>query len=193
MRETIVNLKESVYESFRALQGFSTEQLMGSLSEAVNNKDYDRIGGAFSSYTSNLQETAGSKEEFYRGIAEANALVQGIDMPDLQEEIATSTASTAASAATIARINEEAAAMYEELIAQNETMLPMDEQYYLENNLLIQNAQKSNDEQLSRSNTFLAEITRQNNIIIQLQSSIASSQAALARLEAERFMWDQAS
>jgi len=194
LRSTIVDLKDSVYNSFRALQGFTVGQYMGSLLTAVNNKDYDAIGGAFNSYTKQLGATSGSKEDFYTGLAEANALVQGLEAPKLREEIAASTKSTSASAATIAKINAEAAAMYEKLIEQNETLLPETVEF---NESVVRNldelfAFEGEKIQLDteRNGTLGGILASLGNLVTE-QARTAAVQEELLRNDNERLLTDQ--
>lgn len=127
LRSAILSMQETVYKSFRGYQNFTPDEYMGTLVDTLANGDYSDVASAFTAYADELYDTSTSKEEFYRGIAEANALVQAVDVPEEQtplESIAASSMATSASAATIAAINAEAAEMVQALIDQYETLLP---------------------------------------------------------------------
>ncbi len=193
LRSTILSLRDTVYTSFRGLQDFSVEALQNNLVDAVNNKEYKKIGSAFNSYTSSLKDSSGSREVFLRGLAEANALVQGIDAPALQASIATSSASTSASASRIAEINRQAYEKYEWLILQNEAIITQNDNSQLinEEQAILANdaAVRFQNENISLAKENISLAKDNNKLVtrlIRVTEGLASAQREITRNDAER-------
>ena len=194
LRRAILSMRDTVYKSFRKLQDFTDVQYKSNLLTAINNKDYKNVASAFSDYAKSLGDTAVDKEQFYRGIAEANALVQSIDAPAQRtpiEQTAVATGQSAVYLADMRRIDEEAYKLYEELIEQNGTMLPEEISYEQANVIKLTEVASSAVQIVEAVSTGNKSILDALSKLISVQQATADATQTQANISAERLIIDR--